>query len=57
VGKVTRFKPQVGNVKTGQTTGGFTVINPYYYYYYYYYIKDSSIKQTKGVVSFFSINN
>jgi hypothetical protein len=25
---VTRFKPRVGNVKTGQTTGRFTVINP-----------------------------
>ena len=25
---MTRFKPQVDNVKTGQTTGGFTVINP-----------------------------
>ena len=25
---MTRFKPQVRNVKTGQTTGGFTVINP-----------------------------
>jgi hypothetical protein len=31
VGKVTRFKPQVGNVKTGQTTGEFTVINPYFF--------------------------
>ena len=28
---MTRFKPQVGNVKTGQTTGGFTVINPSLY--------------------------
>jgi flagellar motor switch protein FliM len=30
VGKVTRFKILVGNVKTSQTTGWFTVINPYY---------------------------
>ena len=30
---MTRFKPQVGNVKTGQTTGRFTVINPYFYFY------------------------
>ena len=28
VGKVLNFKPQVGKVKTGQTTGGFTVIFP-----------------------------
>ena len=28
MGKVTRFKPWVGNVKLGLTTGGFTVINP-----------------------------
>ena len=26
---MTHFKPRVGNVKTGQTTGRFTVINPY----------------------------
>ena len=25
---MTRLKPQVGNVKIGQTTDGFTVINP-----------------------------
>ena len=27
--KVLSFKSQVGKVKTGQTTGGFTVISPY----------------------------
>ena len=27
--KVLSFKLQVGKVKTGQTTGGFTVISPY----------------------------
>uniref|UniRef100_A0A2N9GK43 Reverse transcriptase Ty1/copia-type domain-containing protein n=1 Tax=Fagus sylvatica TaxID=28930 RepID=A0A2N9GK43_FAGSY len=31
VGKVTRFKSRVSNVKTGQTTGRFTVINPSIY--------------------------
>ena len=29
VGKVLSFKPQVGKMKTGQTTGEFTVISPY----------------------------
>jgi len=28
VGKVLSFKPQIGKVKTGQTTGEFTVISP-----------------------------
>jgi hypothetical protein len=31
VGKVTLFKPHVGNVKIGQTIGGFTVINSFKY--------------------------
>ena len=29
VGKVLSFKPQVGKMKMGQTTGEFTVISPY----------------------------
>ena len=28
VGTVLSFKPQVGKVKTDQTTGGFTVMSP-----------------------------
>ena len=28
VGKVLSFKPQVGKVKTGLTTSGFTIISP-----------------------------
>ena len=31
VGKVLNFKPWVGKVKMGQSTGGFTVISPYTY--------------------------
>ena len=28
VGKILSFKSQVGKIKTGQTTGGFTIIFP-----------------------------
>ena len=32
VGKVLSFKPQIGKVKTDQTTGGFTIISPFLFF-------------------------
>jgi hypothetical protein len=36
VGKMTKLKPRVGNIKMGLTTSGQNVINPSIYYIYFH---------------------
>ena len=41
--KVLSFKLQVGKVKTGQTTGGFTVISPYTHTHTYKFLNKTQL--------------